>query len=104
MRPRKERAGEAKDGERVLVVNRQARFRFELLDRWQAGLVLLGSEVKSLRAGTVDLSDAYVRFSRDEAWLANCRIGPYAHASVDAHEPLRDRKLLLHRREIDRLS
>lgn len=89
--------------ERVIATNRQARFLYELLDTWEAGIMLLGSEVKSLRAGTVNLTDAYVRFRGDEAWLANCHIGPYSHATAKPHDPLRERKLLLRRTELEKI-
>ncbi len=90
--------------EKLIATNRQARFRYELLDRREAGLMLLGTEVKALRAGTVNLSDAYVAFRAEEAWLMNCHIGPYSHASALAHDPLRPRKLLLKRVELDKLG
>lgn len=89
---------------RLIADNRQARFRYELLDRYEAGLVLMGSEVKAMRAGTVSMSDAYVRFKGGDAWLANCHVGPYAHATTVAHEALRERKLLLKRAELDKLE
>jgi SsrA-binding protein len=89
--------------QRVVATNRQARFRYELLDRYEAGLVLLGSEVKALRAGTVTITDAYVKFRGEEAWLANCHVGPYAHATVQPHDPLRERKLLLKKAELEKL-
>lgn len=66
--------------------------------------MLLGSEVKALRAGTVSLLDAYVRFRGAEAWLANCHIGPYSHATAEPHEPLRERKLLLRKKELAKLQ
>ena len=90
--------------ERLVAANRQARFRYELLERWEAGLVLVGSEVKALRAGTVSLLDAYVHFRGEEAWLANCHVGPYSHATVEAHEPLRERKLLMRKSELEKLA
>lgn len=90
-------------GEKLIADNRRARFDFELGDRWEAGLVLMGSEVKSLREGNANLSDAYVLPRGDELYLHNLRIGPYKGAAAWGHEPLRDRKLLLHRAEIDRI-
>jgi len=89
---------------RTIADNRRARFDFELGDRWEAGLVLLGSEVKSLREGNANLSDAYVLPRGNELFLHNLRIGPYKGAAAWGHEPLRDRKLLLHRSEIDRIT
>lgn len=89
---------------KLIADNRRARFDFELGDRWEAGLVLLGSEVKSLRQGNVNISDAYVLARGDELYLHNLHIGPYKGAAAWGHEPLRDRKLLLHRAEIDRIT
>jgi SsrA-binding protein len=86
-----------------VATNRQASFRYELLDRYEAGLQLQGSEVKSLRAGRVQLKDAYAALQDGEVWLHNVHIAPYAPASRENHEPERPRKLLLHRREIERL-
>jgi SsrA-binding protein len=92
------------DGRKVVASNRRARHDYEILDTFEAGMVLKGSEVKSLRAGQVQLKDAYAEIKDGELWLQRLHIGPYSHASVDAHEPERRRKLLLHRREIDRLT
>src|ERR1700712_170587 len=87
-----------------IATNRQASFRYVLTDRYEAGLQLTGSEVKSLRAGRVQLKDAYASLTNDgEVWLHNVHIAPYAPASRENHEPERARKLLLHRREIERL-
>lgn len=85
--------------------NRRARHDFDVLDTVEAGVVLQGSEVKSLRLGQVQLADAYARLSGDELWLEGVHIAPYQFASgVGAHDPDRRRKLLLHREEIDRLA
>jgi len=86
-----------------VAVNRQARHRYNLLDRWEAGLVLTGTEVKSLRGGNVQLKDGYASVRDGEVWLHNVHIPPYAPATRDNHDPDRSRKLLLHRREIERL-
>ncbi|MEA2459331.1 MAG: SsrA-binding protein [Thermoleophilaceae bacterium] len=86
-----------------VATNRQAAFRYVLTDRYEAGLQLTGSEVKSLRAGRVQLKDAYASLSDGEVWLHNVHIAPYAPASRENHEPERARKLLLHRYEIERL-
>lgn len=84
--------------------NRRARRNYEILETVEAGLVLRGSEVKSLRLGQVQLGDAYVRIERGEAWLVSLHIAAYEHAqNHTGHEPERRRKLLLHRAEIDRL-
>jgi SsrA-binding protein len=86
-----------------IAVNRQARHRYHLLDKWEAGLVLTGTEVKSLRGGKATIKDGYAAVSEGEVWLHNVHIPPYGPASRENHEPERPRKLLLHRREIDRL-
>ena len=86
-----------------VAVNRQARHRYHLLDKWEAGLVLTGTEVKSLRGGKATIKDGYASLSEGEVWLHNVHIPPYGPASRENHEPERPRKLLLHRREIDRL-
>jgi SsrA-binding protein len=86
-----------------LATNRQARFRYELLDKWEAGLVLQGSEVKSLRDGKVNLKDSYAVVRDGELWLHGTHIAPYGPAAGQGHDPERPRKLLLHRREIERL-
>src|SRR5512141_3392326 len=93
----------ATDGEKVVATNRRARFDYQIEDSWEAGLVLTGSEVKSLREGNVNLSDAYAQPRGDELFLVNCRIGEYKQAVHFGHAPLRDRKLLLRRPEIDRI-
>lgn len=86
-----------------VATNREASHRFHLSDQVEAGLVLRGSEVKSLREGAVQLKDAYASVENGEIWLRNVHIAPYKHAGDDNHEPERPRKLLLHRSEIDRL-
>jgi SsrA-binding protein len=85
-----------------IATNRQASFRFNLLEKFEAGIVLQGSEVKSLRQGGAQLKDAYAEVRDGEVWLRNMHIAPYKPAR-DNHEPERPRKLLLHRREIERL-
>jgi len=84
--------------------NRYASYRFNLLERIECGVVLTGTEVKSLRSGGAQLKDGFATISAGELWLRNVHIPPYAPASRENHEPERDRKLLLHRREIDRLA
>ncbi len=86
-----------------IATNRQASFRYNLMDRWECGLVLQGSEVKSLRDGSAQLKDAYAALRGREVWLHNMHIPPYAPAARENHEPERPRKLLLQKREIDRL-
>lgn len=90
-------------GRKVVATNRQARFNYEILDTFEAGMVLRGSEVKSLRAGHVQLKDSYADIRDGEIWLVNAHISPYSFSDGGGHEPERPRKLLLHRREIDRL-
>jgi SsrA-binding protein len=82
--------------------NKQAAFKYNLLEKWEAGIQLLGSEVKSLRNGGVQMKDSYATLRDGEVWLQNMHIAPYAHAR-DGHEPERPRKLLLKRGEIERL-
>jgi SsrA-binding protein len=90
-------------GRKVVATNRQARFNYEILDTFEAGIALVGSEVKSLRAGQVQLKDSYAWIRDGEVWLENAHISPYSFADKGGHDPERPRKLLLHRREIDRL-
>jgi SsrA-binding protein len=93
-----------KPGGRDITVNRRAFHDFHIDDRFEAGIALVGSEVKSLRDGRVNLSDAYARFVGDELYLIGAHVSPYGPASLFGHEPKRDRKLLMHRRELDRLA
>ena len=89
----------------TIALNKKARFDFHLTDKYEAGIALQGWEVKSLRAGKGQLTDCYVVFERDEAWLLNCQITPIN--TISTHfviDPMRKRKLLLHRREIDKLQ
>jgi SsrA-binding protein len=90
-------------GIKVIATNRKARYQYHFHDTFEAGLVLQGSEIKSIRAGRVSLQEGFVGFEDGEAWLVNVHIAPYDPASRENHEPRRRRKLLLHRREIDRL-
>jgi SsrA-binding protein len=91
-------------GIKVIATNRKAGRDFHLEDRHEAGLVLMGTEIKSIRAGRVNLSDGYVQPRDGELWLLNVHVAPYDPAGRYGHEPLRPRKLLLHRREIERLA
>jgi SsrA-binding protein len=88
---------------RVVARNRKAKHDYYLEDTLEAGIVLKGSEIKSVRAGQISLKEAYVRIDRGEAWLEGAHIAPYDPASQLNHDPRRRRKLLLHRREIERL-
>jgi SsrA-binding protein len=90
-------------GEKTLAQNRRARHEYSIEDTVEAGIVLRGTEIKSLRAGKVSLADAYARIDRGEAWLIGAHVAPWEGASRFNHEPKRERKLLLHRREIDQL-
>ena len=87
-----------------IATNRQASFRFELLDKVEAGMVLRGTEVKALREGGAQMKDAYALIRDGEVWLHNLHIPPYKPAARENHPPERDRKLLLHRNEIERIS
>ena len=89
---------------RTITVNRKAYHDYAIGDTYEAGLVLQGSEIKSIRAGHVNLKDAYARVENGEMWLFNCHISPYDAASHYGHEPGRPRKLLLHRKEVDELE
>jgi len=95
--------GSASSGEKTVVTNRKARHDYHLLDRFEAGMVLVGSEVKSLRQGNANLQDSFAAIEGGELWLHNMHISPYERASHWNHEPRRDRKLLLHAAEIRRL-
>ena len=88
---------------KIIAENRKARHDYHIESEVEAGLVLKGTEVKSLRQGRVNLKDAYARIKYGEVFVYQMHIGPYPHASYDNHEPLRPRKLLLHKREIKRL-
>jgi SsrA-binding protein len=89
--------------EKTISLNRRARHEFTIDDTVEAGIVLFGTEIKSIRAGQVSLSDAFARIDRDEAWLVGAHIAPWEGGNRENHEPKRNRKLLLHRRQIDEL-
>ena len=93
---------EQKD-EKVLTVNRQASHNYQLLERFEAGVALTGTEVKSARDGRANLRDSYAALKEGEVWLLNCHINPYSHGGFSNHDPTRSRKLLLHKEEIRRL-
>ena len=90
-------------GIKIITENRKARFDYLIVETFEAGIVLQGSEVKSLRNGACQLKDSYVSFAGNEAFLQKAHISEYKHSSYNNHEPERKRKLLLHRKEIDRL-
>jgi SsrA-binding protein len=90
-------------GIKIVSDNRQARHNYHLFDRYEAGLVLTGTEVKAAKAGKVQLKEAYGMVRNNEAWLMNAHISEYSHGNRENHLPMRERKLLLHRQEIDKL-
>jgi SsrA-binding protein len=90
-------------GEQTVAVNRKARHEYSIDDTFEAGIVLTGTEIKSLRAGKANLQDAYARVERGEAWLIGASIAPFEGGNRNNHEPRRTRKLLLHRVQIDQL-
>jgi SsrA-binding protein len=90
--------------QKVVATNRKARHDYFILDSFEAGIILRGSEIKSIRAGQISIKEAYVRVEDGEAWLVDAHIAPYDPASRQNHEPRRRRKLLLHRKEIQKLS
>jgi SsrA-binding protein len=91
-------------GEKVLATNRKAFFHYNVLERAEAGVVLAGTEVKSIREGGLNFSDSYVELRGGELFLVGCRVAPYSHGNTMNHAPDRDRKLLLHKREILKLG
>jgi SsrA-binding protein len=91
------------EGVRIVAQNRAASYNYNLLDKLEAGMVLVGTEVKTLREGKASLREAYAEIRAGEAWLVNCHIPEYLPGGTRNHDPLRKRKLLLNRREIDRL-
>jgi SsrA-binding protein len=91
------------EGEKTVSSNRRALHLYAILERFEAGIVLTGSEVKSLRQGRASIAEAYGRISNGEVWLENMHIPPYEQGEKRGYDPLRSRKLLLHRREIERL-
>ena len=97
------KAGDAKGGNRVIATNRKARHNYAILEVFECGVVLVGTEVKSLRDGNASLADAFATVDDGEIWLRNVHIPEYHHGSWTNHAPRRNRKLLLHRRQIDTL-
>ena len=89
--------------EKTIALNRRARHEYSIEDSMEAGIVLSGTEIKSIRAGKVNLADSFARIDKDEAWLVGAHIAPWEGGNRLNHEPKRDRKLLLHRRQIDEL-
>lgn len=90
--------------ERALATNRAVFHEYHISDKYEAGIALTGTEVKSVMAGRIQLKDSYVAVRDGEAWLLNAHVSPYSHGNRENHAPLRARKLLLHRREIEKLD
>jgi len=90
--------------DKEILANRQAFHEYHINDRYEAGAVLVGTEVKSIMDGRIQLKDSYVSVKDGEVWLLNAHISPYSHGNKQNHEPLRTRKLLLHRKEIEKLE
>jgi len=90
--------------ENIVTTNRKAFHDYHILEKYEAGISLFGTEVKSLREGRANLKDSYAIIKGAEAFLLNCHISPYSHGNIQNHEPLRTRKLLLHKKEIDKLG
>lgn len=91
------------DNIKVVATNRKAKFEYFLIETFEAGIALLGSEIKSIRAGQVSLSEAFVQIDGEEAWLRDAHIAPYEPANRFNHDPVRPRRLLLHKKEIHKL-
>ncbi len=87
----------------IVAQNKKAWHDYQIIDTYEAGIVLKGSEVKSIRAGEANLKDSYVRFLKEELYLVGCHISPYSHSPVESHRPTADRKLLLHKKELQKL-
>ena len=103
MSDKKKDGKETEERSRAVSTNRKALFRYEVIERFEAGIVLWGTEVKAIREGSINLSDAFVRFEKEEAYLYQMHVGPYRGGNRENHDPLRVRKLLLHKKEILRL-
>jgi SsrA-binding protein len=95
---------EREKAQRVVADNRKAFHDFHVIETWEVGLVLLGTEIKAIREGRVNLRDSYARLENGEVWLANVHISPYSHSGYSHHEERRQRKLLLHKHEINKLT
>ncbi len=92
------------DEDKLIVANRAAFHEYHILDKYEAGIMLTGTEVKSIRAGHIQLKESYVSVRDGEAWLLNAHVSPYSHGNRENQDPVRPRKLLLHRREIEKLE
>ncbi len=100
----KAKAKQQDDGRKIVCKNKRAWHEYEIMEAVEAGMALLGTEVKSMREGRVNLKDAYAKVQGDEVFLVEAHISPYSHGNISNHDPLRPRKLLLHKREIRRLG
>ena len=89
---------------KIIGSNRKANFQYEILNKYEAGIVLVGTEVKSLREAKVNLQESYAKFIKDELWLVNSHISEYKYGNINNHEPERKRKLLLNKRELRRIK
>ena len=98
------RSGSSIAGQKVITQNRKARYDYHLMDRYEAGIALTGTEVKSIRLGHMNLADSYARVDEGEVFLFDAHVSPYEYGTHDNHEPKRERKLLMHRKEIRRLA
>jgi SsrA-binding protein len=103
-KPTKSASGKEGDGEKMIVKNRRAFFDFAIEEQYEGGLVLLGSEVKSMRDGKVDVVDAFASVDHGEMWLKQLYVAPLEHAKAFPHEPRRSRKVLLHKHEIEAID
>lgn len=88
----------------IYIKNRKARFEYNILDKYEAGIQLLGTEIKAIREGKASLGESYCYFNKGELYIRNMHIAEYSFGNINNHEPLRERKLLLHRKELSRLS
>ena len=89
---------------RIVATNRKAYHEYHILDKYETGIELLGSEVKSLREGNANLKEAYILIRKEQAWVLGIHISPYSHTGFEGHEPVRERRLLLHKREIEKIK
>jgi SsrA-binding protein len=89
---------------KVITTNRKANFEYEIINKYEAGIVITGTEVKSLREGKVNLQESYGRIIKDEVWIVNSHINEYKYGNINNHEPTRNRKLLLNKREIRKIK
>lgn len=89
---------------KVIATNRKANFEYEILSRYEAGMIITGTEVKSIRDGKINIQESYGRIINDEVWIINSHINEYKYGNINNHEPLRNRKLLLNKREIRKIK